>query len=190
MKSHRNKTIGVYLGSTMGSTPDFAESIILLGKGLASQGYTLVYGGASVGLMGLLAQTVKDSGGSVIGVLTEHLQKKEITFQDADEMHIVSTMYERKKLIHDLSSRFIVFPGGLGTFDELFETWCGIKIGTIQKKIGFINIQNFFDPLFQFMSSCEKNGFMTTSQLMIPAIYKSVAHCLADLNINNEVNVI
>jgi hypothetical protein len=95
-------------------------------------------------------------------------------------------MYERKKLIHDLSSRFIVFPGGLGTFDEMFETWCAIKIGALRKKMGFVNIQGFFDPLLQYMESCQANGFLTSDQLMIPSVYKNVSDCLAELIVDNE----
>ena len=183
---NRSKTIGVYLGSTIGNNPEFEKAIIQFGQGLAELGYTLVYGGASIGLMGLLARTVKNHGGRVVGIITEHLQGKEILYNQADDIHIVSTMYERKKLIHELSTHFIVFPGGLGTLDELFETWCGIKIGVIQKTMGFINICNFFNPLFQFLNTCQSDGFLTKNQLMLPLIYKNVSECLIDLASNSQ----
>lgn len=181
INSNMSKTVGVYLGSAFGNKPEFENAIIQFAKGIAKLGYTLVYGGASIGLMGVLAETMKENGGKVIGVITEHLQKKEILFEQADEIHIVQSMYDRKRLIHEKSSQFIVFPGGLGTLDELFETWCGIKIGVIQKSIGFVNIDGFFDPLFQFMHHCQNNGFFTEKQLMIPAIYNSVSDCLSNI---------
>lgn len=181
------KTIGIYLGSAIGNNPEFEKGVIQFAKGLAKLEYTLVYGGASIGLMGVLAETMKQAGGKVIGIITEHLLEKEIGFEQADEIHIVQSMYERKRLIHEKSSRFIAFPGGLGTFDELFETWCGIKIGLIPKSIGFVNIGGFFDPLFQFLKNCEHEGFFSKKQLMIPSVYSNVSECLEDLAVDCRV---
>ena len=189
--SHRS--VGVYLGSAMGNQSIYKETAIKLAEGMARLGLTLVYGGASIGLMGILAKTMKANGGKVIGVITEHLASKEISFQDADEMYVVDSMYERKRLIHEKSSQFLVFPGGLGTFDEFFETWCNIKIGVIQKPIGFLNLAGFYDLIFQFLRNCQQEGFLTDKQLNIPSIYPDIQSCLLDLkqqnaHINQEDN--
>ena len=111
------QTVGVYLGAKAGNNKSFETSVIQLGEGLVKFGYDLVYGGASIGLMGLLAKTVKSNGGRVIGIITKHLMDEEIAFHQADELVVVDSMYERKRLIHEKSSRFIMMPGGLGTFD-------------------------------------------------------------------------
>lgn len=178
---NRNNTIGVYLGAALGNDPAYKNAVIEFGKGIVELGYTLVYGGASIGLMGLLADVVKKSGGKVIAVITKHLEEKEILFEEADEKFVVNTMYERKKLIHDLSSRFVIFPGGLGTFDELFETWCNIKIGVFEKKIDFININGFFDQMFNFVDFCCQQGFLSESQIRIPSIYRTANDYLNNL---------
>lgn len=181
-KEKNNPTIGVYLGASTGNIPELEKSVVLLGEGLVEMGYTLVYGGASIGLMGLLAETVKDCGGRVIGIITNHLIKHEILFDKADEVIVVDSMYDRKRLIHEKSSRFIVMPGGLGTLDELFETWCQIKIGVLQKQIGFVNIDGYFDALFHFVTNCRAQGFLTESNLKIPTLYHDVQACLDDLD--------
>lgn len=176
-----NQAVGVYLGAANSITPEIEKSVILLGEGLVELGLTLVYGGASIGLMGLLAETVKKCGGQVIGIITKHLIAHEILFHQADEVIIVDSMHERKRLIHEKSSRFIGMPGGLGTLDELFETWCQIKLGILQKQLGFVNIDGYFDRLFCFMNDCKNHGFLTGSNLKIPAIYPNVLTCLEDL---------
>ncbi|MBA4696003.1 MAG: TIGR00730 family Rossman fold protein [Legionella sp.] len=173
--------IGVYLGSSIGDKAILQESVVQFGKGLARLGYTLVYGGASIGLMGILASTVKENGGKVIAIITKHLESKEILFKQADEIYIVSSMHERKNLIREKSSQFIVFPGGLGTFDELFETWCLIKVGSIKKNMGLMNICGFFNPLFELVTHAKKNGFLTEVESTIPSIYSDVAECLLDM---------
>jgi len=180
------QTVAVYLGSAIGNRDIYKEAAIQLAEGMARLGLTLVYGGASIGLMGILAKTMKSNGGKVIGVITEHLESREILFQDADEMYVVDSMYERKRLIHEKSSQFLVFPGGLGTFDEFFETWCNIKIGVIQKPIGFLNIDGFYDPVFQFLRNCHEDGFLTDKQLNIPRIYPDIQSCLLDLEKASE----
>lgn len=174
-------SVGVYLGANVGNNPEFERSAHLLGEGLASLGLTLVYGGGGVGLMGVLSRAVKQSGGRVIGIITEHLASIESPPNWLDELYIVDSMYERKRLIHEKSSQFIVMPGGMGTFDELFETWCAIKIGTLKKSMGFINVAGYFDPLLQFITSSKPNGFLGETDLDIPSFYKDVPTCLTAL---------
>lgn len=179
-------SVGVYLGALMGNNPKFESAAIRLGKKLAELELTLVYGGGSEGLMGALATTVKEYGGTVIGIITEHLISIEKPFADADELLIVKTMYERKKLIHEKSSRFLILPGGIGTFDELFETWCAIKNGIMKKPIAFVNIDGFFDDLLKFVDTCKQSGFLNASHQEIPKIYTGITPCLQDLEEHAE----
>ena len=181
IKKQYTPAVGVYLGASSGNHPQLEKSVVLLGEGLVKLGFTLVYGGASNGLMGLLANTVKDCGGKVIGIITNHLIKHEMLFNQADEMIVVDSMYERKRFIHEKSSHFIAMPGGLGTLDELFETWCQIKIGVLRKPMGFVNINGYFDALFDFIINCKNQGFLTESNLRIPTLYPDVPACLEDL---------
>ncbi|KTD59743.1 lysine decarboxylase [Legionella sainthelensi] len=171
-------TIGVYLGSSMGNNPSFKDAVASLGAGIAKQGYTVVYGGGGTGLMGLLAQTVKSHGGAVIGVTTEYLAKIETPSEFLDELYVVSSMYERKRLIHEKSSQLIVMPGGIGTFDELFETWCAIKIGVIKKPFGLINIEGYFNSMLQFVDSCTRYDLLNEQDIKIPTVYNEVSSYL------------
>ncbi|MBI2784781.1 MAG: TIGR00730 family Rossman fold protein [Legionella longbeachae] len=168
-------TIGVYLGSSMGNNLSFKNAIISLGKGVAKQGYTVVYGGGSTGLMGILAETVKSHGGTVIGITTKHLAEIEKPCDFLDELHILPSMYERKRLIHEKSSRFLAMPGGIGTFDELFETWCAIKIGVIKKPLGLVNIEGYFNPLIQFVTACTNYDLVNKKDIKIPTLYDEVS---------------
>ncbi|WP_234999737.1 TIGR00730 family Rossman fold protein [Legionella quinlivanii] len=101
---------------------------------------TLVYGGSSLGMMGLLANTVKECGGKVVGIITHHLIEQEKPLKCLDELYIVDSMQERKSMMQQISDMFIVMPGGLGTLEEAIETWNAIKIGELTKPIGFLNI--------------------------------------------------
>ncbi|WP_232220266.1 LOG family protein [Legionella tunisiensis] len=158
------------------------NAVIALGEGIAECRYTVVYGGGGTGLMGLLAKTVKSHGGKVIGITTGHLAKIETPSEFLDELHIVGSMYERKRLIHEKSSRFIAMPGGIGTFDELFETWCAIKIGVIKKPLGLVNIEGYFNSMIQFVTSCSTNyDFIDGKDIKIPTIYEEVSAYLNHL---------
>ncbi|WP_115708839.1 TIGR00730 family Rossman fold protein [Legionella sainthelensi] len=181
-------TIGVYLGSSMGNNPSFKDAVASLGVGIAKQGYTVVYGGGGTGLMGLLAKTAKSHGGTVIGVTTEYLAKIETPSEFLDELHIVSSMYERKRLIHEKSSQLIVMPGGIGTFDELFETWCAIKIGVIKKPFGLINIEGYFNSMLQFVDSCTHYDLLNEQDIKIPTVYNEVSSYLKYLREEQQGN--
>jgi len=117
--------ISVYCGSRNGNDPQFKIAAIELGKTLVKNNISLVYGGGKIGLMGVLAETVLQEGGEVIGVIPEFLEQKELAHPGIHTLHVVKSMHERKELISDISDGFIALPGGLGTLDELFEivTW-------------------------------------------------------------------
>lgn len=182
------KTACVYLGANFGINNQFSESVILLGKELANMSLTLVYGGSSLGLMGLLATTVKTHGGKVVGIITKHLIEKEKPLSLLDELLIVDSMQERKKMMQQMADVFIVMPGGLGTLEEAFETWNSIKIGELEKSIGFLNINGYFDELFSFIGTCEKNGLLLKKDGEIPIVQPSVQSLLANLITPKETN--
>ncbi|KTD47433.1 lysine decarboxylase [Legionella quinlivanii] len=168
------KSVCVYLGANFGNDDAFKEAVIKLGNEIADLDLTLIYGGSSLGMMGLLAKTVKESGGKVIGVITRHLIEKEKPLEILDNLHVVESMQERKKLMQHLADTFIVMPGGIGTLEEAIETWNAIKIGEINKRIGFLNIDGFFDSLFSFLNICQKKGFLTEEQKSIPLVQSNV----------------
>ena len=148
-------------------------------KELADMGFTLVYGGSSLGMMGLLATTVKEHGGKAIGIITKHLIEREKPLDLLDELHIVDTMQERKRMMQQLADIFIVMPSGLGTLEEAFETWNAIKIGELNKSISFLNVNGYFDGLFSFIVSCEQNGLILEKDGDIPIVQPSVQSLIA-----------
>lgn len=176
------KTICVYLGAHFGNNSAFREAVLKLAHELVAHKFTLIYGGSSLGMMGLLATTVKELGGKVVGVITTHLLDQEQPLDSLDELHIVDSMQERKKMLHALADAFVVFPGGLGTLEEAIETWNAIKIGEMNKKIGFLNIDNYFVQLFNFINHCQENGFMNAQQSAIPIVCTEPCVLLNELN--------
>ncbi len=174
-------TVCVYLGANHGNGTVFSDSVKVLGKELALAQISLVYGGSSLGLMGTLANTVKEHGGKVIGIITKQLVDKEKPLSILDELHIVNSMHERKHLMQQMSDMFLVMPGGLGTLEEAFDTWNAIKIGLFNKPIGFLNIMGYFDDLFTFITSCEKNGFISREHRIITKISKDAHQLLLEM---------
>lgn len=154
------KAICVYCGSSPGNKPGYLEKAKQLGKVLAGQGLTLVYGGSRVGLMGELANSVLVHGGKVIGVLPEALKAKEVAHSGLNELYIAKDMHERKAKMAELSDAFIALPGGFGTLDETMEmiTWNQLRFQA--KPIGFLNVDGFYDRLFHFLSGIESEGFV------------------------------
>ncbi len=164
------KSICVYLGANPGNSPIYSDCVTTLGQQIALTQSRLIYGGSSLGIMGLLACSVIKHGGKVSGIITRQLIEKEQPLTTLDELIITETMLERKSIMQQRSDAFIVMPGGLGTMEEAFETWNAIKIGVLNKPIGFLNIDGYFNQLFSFISNCEKAGFISSSQTKIPRI--------------------
>ncbi|MBQ0139575.1 MAG: TIGR00730 family Rossman fold protein [Kurthia sp.] len=155
--------IAVFCGSSIGNNTYFKEQAYKLGKEFAKLGITLIYGGASSGIMGELASSTLANNGQVIGVMPKALQKKEITNKNLSELHIVETMHERKKLMMDFADGFIVFPGGIGTMEEFFEVFTWNTIGIINKPCILLNIDGYYDLLIQFFYKMEKEGFLKSA---------------------------
>lgn len=154
------KRICVFCGSSPGLHESYLEAANKLGATLASRGIGLVYGGASVGLMGAVADAAKDAGGEVIGVIPRALVDKEVAHTGLADLRIVSSMHERKALMANLSDAFIAMPGGIGTLEELFEIWTWAQLGTHSKPPALLNVNRFFDRLLSFMDDVVGEGFL------------------------------
>jgi uncharacterized protein (TIGR00730 family) len=161
------KQICVFAGSRLGSRPEYEQAACELGRELVARGFGLVYGGASVGMMGAIANTVLEEGGEVIGVLPKGLFESEKPHHGLTHLYEVKNMHERKALMADLSDGFIALPGGFGTFDELFEiiTWAQIKLHS--KPIGLLNSAGYFDPLLTLVRHMAKEGFISPAHLAL-----------------------
>ncbi len=154
------RRVCVFCGSSPGRNPDYAGAARAMGRTLAGQGIGLVYGGGSVGLMGVLADAAVEAGGEVIGVIPEHMTSREIAHYDLTDLRIVGTMHERKALMYELADGFVALPGGLGTLEELFEilTWC--QLGLQVKPSGLLDVDGYFARLVEFLDHVTAEGFI------------------------------
>ena len=158
------KSICVFCGSSYGALEAYADIARETGRAIAEQGFTLVYGGAKVGLMGTVADAALAASGKVIGVLPRSLQDKEIGHEGLSELHLVDSMHERKAMMADLSDAFIALPGGVGTLEEIFEVWTWGQLGYHKKPCGFLNAEGYYDHLIAFLDHQTEQGF--TKQVM------------------------
>lgn len=152
--------ICVFLGSSPGFDPRFAETARSMGRELARRGLGLVYGGSNVGLMGLLADAALAAGGEVVGVIPETLRDKEIAHPDLSRLHVVGSMHERKALMAELSDGFAALPGGMGTLEELTEALTWGQIGFHTKPCGIVNVNGYYRGLTLFLRTMVDNGFL------------------------------
>lgn len=153
-------TIAVFCGANSGNKPIYGDSAIQLANLLVERGITLVYGGANVGLMGILADQVLSLGGHVIGVIPKSLVNVEIAHQNLTTLHVVNSMHERKALIAELSDGFIMLPGGPGSLDEFFEMYTWAQLGYHSKPCGILNINGYHKYLLQFLDHLVAEGFL------------------------------
>ncbi|TDL57777.1 TIGR00730 family Rossman fold protein [Paenibacillus dendritiformis] len=153
------KKICVFAGSNLGNHPDFAALAKELGQALAEQQFELVYGGSTVGLMGEVANEMLRLGGRVTGVMPRGLFRGELMHSGLTEFIEVADMHERKATMHRLSDTFISLPGGLGTFEELFEALSWAQLGIHKKPIGVLNIQGYFTPMIEMIRHSIQAGF-------------------------------
>ena len=149
----------VFCGSRPGAHPAYAEHARALGAQIAERGLELVYGGASVGLMGELANAALEGGAKVTGVIPQWLVAKEIAHSGLTELKVVATMHERKALMAQLADAFVALPGGFGTLDEAFEVITWAQIGLHYKPLGFLNTMGYFGELEKFISHLVAQGF-------------------------------
>jgi len=162
--SHRVRSVCIYCGSSMGRVDLYATAARAVAKALVDRGLRLVYGGASVGIMGVVADEVMRLGGQAVGVIPESLARREVAHRSLTELHVTQTMHERKMLMATLSDAFIALPGGIGTLEEIFEIWTWAQLGIHDKPCGLLNVNGYFDPLISFLDRA------VTEQFVRPAV--------------------
>jgi uncharacterized protein (TIGR00730 family) len=152
--------ICVFCGSSPGARPEYERAAVDLGRLLVERDIGLVYGGAHVGLMGAIADTVVEAGGQAIGVIPSSLVDKEIAHRGLTDLRVVGTMHERKALMVDLADGFVALPGGSGTLDELFEAFTWAQLGIHRKPIGLLDIEAYWTPLLAFLDHAVAERFL------------------------------
>jgi uncharacterized protein (TIGR00730 family) len=153
-------SVCIFCGSSDKIHPDFKHAGRLMGRTLAENGLRLIYGGGRTGIMGAVADGALQAGGEVIGVIVESMNTHALAHTTLTSLDVTLTMHERKARMHALADGFIALPGGLGTFDELFETLTWGQIGVHEKPVGLLNVRNYFDPLFEMLLHAEREGFV------------------------------
>ena len=153
------KSIAIFCGSSLGNDVNFTQQAQQLGQAIVAKGLKLIYGGGKVGLMGVIADSVLDAGGEVVGVIPQNLVDAELAHIGLTELHIVNDMHERKAKMSELADAFIAMPGGSGTLEEIFEQITWGQLGIHQKPCAFFNVNGFYDQLISFFSSTTEAGF-------------------------------
>jgi uncharacterized protein (TIGR00730 family) len=154
------KRICIFCGSSTGARPEYVAAARATAAALVGRGLGLVYGGGRVGLMGELANEMLALGGEAIGVIPRALFEREVGHTGLTKLHIVETMHQRKALMADLSDGFIALPGGLGTFEEIFEVWTWAQLGSHRKPCGFLDVAGYYGALFDFIDRAVSDGFI------------------------------
>ena len=162
-----NFSVCVYCGSRPGNDPVYAEAARATGQWIGEHGGQLVYGGGRNGLMGIVAEATQAAGGRVVGIIPKALVDLEQANTHCDELHVVDTMHERKALMADRSDAFIALPGGIGTFEELFEVWTWRQLRYHDKAIGVLNVAGYYDALLVFLANSVRAGFMSEAQMTL-----------------------
>ena len=157
-------SVCVYCGSRPGKLPAYTEAAQAIGTEIGRRGWQLVYGGGRAGLMGVVADAALAAGATAVGVIPESLMGKELGHHGLTELHVVETMHERKMMMAERSDAFIALPGGIGTFEELFEVWTWRQLGYHDKPLGLLNVAGYYDALLGFLAHSREQGFMTNSQ--------------------------
>lgn len=158
------KRLAVYCGSSMGTNPRFAEVARALGLEIAARGIGLVYGGGRLGLMGVVADAVIEGGGETYGVIPQALVDLEVAHPGLTELHLVADMHERKAMMTELTDAFVAIPGGIGTFDELFEAWSWHALGYHAKPFALLNVDGFWDQMVGFLDHVVTSGFVSPAR--------------------------
>lgn len=154
------KRICVFCGSSAGSRPEYGKAANDLARALTARSIGLVYGGASVGTMGVLARAVLEANGEVIGVIPAALAEREVAFEELPDLRVVDSMHERKALMVELADGFIALPGGLGTLEELCEVLTWGQLGMHSKPCGLLNVCGYFDELLRFLDTAAEEKFI------------------------------
>ena len=158
-------SVCVYCGSRPGDNPAYTQVAQAVGQWIGDHQGQLVYGGGRSGLMGTVAEATRLAGGRVVGVIPQALVDKELANRQCDELHIVQTMHERKAMMAERSDAFLALPGGIGTFEELFEVWTWRQLGYHDKPLGLLNVAGYYDGLLGFLETSVASGFMGEWQM-------------------------
>ena len=174
-------SVCVYCGSRPGVNPAHAELARLTGQWIGAHGGQLVYGGGRNGLMGIVADATLAAGGQVVGIIPRSLVQQEAAHHGCTELHVVDTMHERKRLMAERSDAFVALPGGIGTFEELFEAWTWRQLGYHDKPIGLLNADGYYDGMLAFLRNCVAEQFMNDWQMQMLQVGTTPEPLLADL---------
>jgi uncharacterized protein (TIGR00730 family) len=168
------KTLCVYCASSDRLDPKYTEAAAAVGREMVHRGWGLVYGGGKVGLMGAVARAVKTSGGRVVGVIPDFMKLKELAYDEADEMHTVVTMRERKLLMETHADAFLALPGGWGTLEEIMEILTLRQLDVLRKPVVFFNQDGFYDELLRFFNRMIGENFNKPSNLKLFSVAKTI----------------
>ena len=160
-------SVCVYCGSRPGARAEYAEAARSMGTEIGQRGWQLVYGGGHAGLMGIVADAALAAGAPVVGVIPESLMGRELGHRGLTELHVVQTMHQRKLMMAERSDAFVALPGGIGTFEEMFEVWSWRQLGYHDKPLGMLNVAGYYDALLAFLHASEGQGLMTKEQLSL-----------------------
>jgi uncharacterized protein (TIGR00730 family) len=154
----------VYCGSRTGNDAAFRTAAEQVGTQIARRGWQLVYGGGNAGLMGVVANAALAGGAPVVGVIPTSLMQRELGHPGLTELHVVDTMHQRKTLMAERADAFLALPGGIGTFEEIFEVWTWRQLGYHDKPVGLLNVGGYYDPLIDFLAKTVEQGFVQPAQ--------------------------
>jgi uncharacterized protein (TIGR00730 family) len=158
-------SICVYCGSRKGVSDAFVDTAREVGHWIGLHGGQLVYGGGNNGLMGIVADATLAAGGRVVGVIPHALVEREWAKRDCTELHVVDSMHDRKRMMAERADAFLALPGGIGTFEELFEVWTWRQLGYHDKPVGLLDVAGYYQPLLEFLRSSVRQGFMNDWQM-------------------------
>ena len=167
LSSEPNFSICVYCGSRPGENQAFADVAAQVGLWIGRHGGQLVYGGGRAGLMGVVADATLAAGGRVVGIIPRVLVEREHAHRGCHELHVVETMHERKRLMAERADAFLALPGGIGTFEEFFETWTWRQLGYHDKPVGLLNQDGYYDAMLSFLQHSVASGFMGAAQMAL-----------------------
>jgi len=176
----------VFCGASSGASPVHVNSAYDLGKGLAENGFGLVFGAGGVGIMGAVSDAALAAGGEVIGVIPQALMAREYGRSDLADLRIVSSMHERKAVMHELSDAFVVLPGGLGTLEEFFEIMTWRQLGLHHKPMIVLNMDGYYTPLIDLLDHAIDQQFMTRTDRELVMILESVPEVLLRLAVHHK----
>jgi len=171
----------VFCGSSLGARDEFASAARQLGAEIGRRGWTLVYGGGHVGLMGVVADAALAAGAPVVGVIPRFLYDKEVAHRGLSALEIVASFADRKQRMGDLCDAFLSLPGGVGTLDELFEAWSWTQAGLQRKPSGLLNVGGYYDELVRFLDRADADGFIRPGSRAVLKVGSDVVALLDEL---------